>query len=77
MASYENRVAENVPGRFYVDNQCIYCGLCDETAPTVFRGRSERDYAFVFRQPATEEELRLVMESVENCPSAAIGVDGR
>ena len=33
MAVMANRYFENVTGKFYVDNQCIDCDLCRETAP--------------------------------------------
>ena len=36
MAAFENRYSENVPGKFYVDDQCIACDLCRETAPDNF-----------------------------------------
>ncbi|PYK64290.1 MAG: ferredoxin, partial [Verrucomicrobia bacterium] len=28
MADVANKYAENVPGKFYVDDQCIDCDLC-------------------------------------------------
>ena len=76
MAKFEDRVAQNVPGKFYVDWSCIYCGLCDETAPTVFREHNERGWAFVFHQPTTPDELLRVQEAVEGCPTESIGADG-
>ncbi len=33
MADVANKYAENVDGKFYVDDQCIDCDLCRETAP--------------------------------------------
>jgi ferredoxin len=36
MADIANRYSENVPGKFYVDDQCIDCDLCRETAPANF-----------------------------------------
>lgn len=76
MASIEFRLPENVRGKFYVDRSCIYCGLCDEIAPTVFRERNEQGWAYVFHQPETAEELRQCMEAVEGCPNESIGIDG-
>lgn len=75
MAKFEDRVAQNVPGKFYVDWSCIYCGLCDEIAPTVF-GENERGWAYVFHQPSTLDELLRVQEAVEGCPTESIGSDG-
>jgi ferredoxin len=76
MASLQYRVEQNVAGKFYVDRSCIYCGLCDETAPTVFREYKEWGWAYVYNQPSTPEELRLVKEAAEGCPSGSIGMDG-
>ena len=36
MADIANKYAESVAGKFYVDNQCIDCDLCRETAPANF-----------------------------------------
>ena len=37
MADIANRYPENVTGSYYVDNQCIDCDLCRETAPASFK----------------------------------------
>ena len=36
MAEVANKYPENVTGTFYVDDQCIDCDLCRETAPANF-----------------------------------------
>lgn len=36
MADVTNKFSENVPGRYYVDDQCIDCDQCRETAPECF-----------------------------------------
>ena len=76
MADFKDRVPHNVRGKFYVDDTCIYCDLCRETAPTVFREENEFGWASVFRQPVTAEELQLTLEAVEGCPTESIGTDG-
>jgi ferredoxin len=76
MAALKERVPQNVSGKFYVDSSCIYCGLCDQTAPTVFRECNEQGWAFVFKQPKTPEELRKCLEAVGGCPTQSIGSDG-
>jgi ferredoxin len=76
MASINAKVPENVPGKFYVDSSCIYCGLCDQIAPTVFRERNEQGWAYVFHQAETPEELRQCVEAIEGCPTSSIGMDG-
>jgi ferredoxin len=37
MANPKKRVAENVPGDFFVDASCIDCDACRQIAPSVFR----------------------------------------
>jgi ferredoxin len=36
MADIAYKYAENVSGNFYVDDRCIDCDLCRETAPANF-----------------------------------------
>jgi ferredoxin len=74
--SFSNRLPQNVPGKFYVDDACLDCDLCRETAPTVFRRDDEKGVAYVFHQPETEEELALAAEAVRGCPCEAIFDDG-
>ena len=75
MAEHTKRLPTNVPGRWYVDANCIDCDLCRETAPTVFKRDDEGGNSFVFHQPATEEEQRLAEEALSGCPVEAIGKD--
>ena len=37
MADIANKYSDNITGKFYVDNQCIDCDLCRETAPANFK----------------------------------------
>ena len=76
MADKNLKNPENVPGRYYVDNTCVDCGLCPATAPGVFRRFDEGGYSIVHHQPATPEELALAEEVREACPSESIGNDG-
>jgi ferredoxin len=76
MADIANRYAENAPGRFYVDNQCIDCDLCRETAPENFKRNEDGGYSFVFKQPAAPEEEARCKEAMEGCPVEAIGNNG-
>ncbi len=57
--------------RAYVDkDECIGCGLCEMTAPDVFRmtddGKAEA-YA-----DTTDENKDAVQEAIEGCPVSAI-----
>ena len=76
MADVANRYPENARGRFYVDDQCIDCDLCRQTAPMNFTRDEESGHSFVFKQPQTEEEECQCQEAMENCPVEAIGDDG-
>ena len=76
MADYENRYEQNASGAYYVDDQCIDCDLCRETAPENFTRQEEGGYSFVFKQPESEEEKELCEEALEGCPVEAIGNDG-
>ena len=76
MAVKENKVAENVRGKFYVDDQCIACGLCREIAPEFFGNIENSDNSFVKKQPTSDKEVDVCMEALESCPVSAIGDDG-
>ncbi|HUF62998.1 MAG TPA: ferredoxin [Verrucomicrobiales bacterium] len=76
MADYENRHPENITGRFFVDEQCIDCDLCRETAPKNFTREEDNGYSYVYKQPENEEEEQQCREAMEGCPVEAIGDDG-
>ena len=76
MAAFTNRYLDNVAGKFYVDDQCIDCDLCRETAPNNFTRNEDGGYSYVYRQPGTPEEETLCKEAMEGCPVEAIGNDG-
>ena len=76
MADTANRYPENIAGAYYVDNQCIDCDLCRETAPSSFKRNDDGGYSFVYKQPETPEEQKLAKEAMEGCPVEAIGSNG-
>ena len=76
MADKSDKWDENVTGKFYVDQQCIDCDLCRETAPDFFTRNDDGGYSFVHKQPSSEEEIALCQEALEGCPVEAIGDDG-
>jgi ferredoxin len=76
MAVFGNKYPDNVLGKFYVDDQCIDCDLCRETAPDNFTRNEDGGYSFVYRQPTTPAEEALCKEAMEGCPVEAIGNDG-
>ena len=76
MAEVDEKWPENVKGKFYVDEQCIDCDLCRETAPENFTRDEDGGYSFVYKQPTSQKETDLCMEALEGCPVEAIGEDG-
>jgi ferredoxin len=76
MADREQRVPDNVAGRYYLDRTCIDCDLCRETAPGNFVRNDAEGYSFVARQPADPAEEAACLAALEECPVEAIGLDG-
>lgn len=76
MPDKDSRLPDNAPGRYYVDDQCIDCDACRETAPDLFARNEDKGYSYVLRQPETPEEEALFLEALEGCPVEAIGNDG-
>ena len=75
MADKNNKHPENVPGPYYVDQECINCDACVLAAENHFKLLDD-GHAYVFRQPATDEEKEACEEALESCPVEAIGNDG-
>ena len=75
MADKKSKHAENVPGPYYVDTECINCDACVLAAENHFKLLDD-GHAFVFRQPVTAEEKEACEEALESCPVEAIGNDG-
>jgi ferredoxin len=76
MAEIANRYPENVTGAFYVDDQCIDCDLCRETAPANFTRNDDGGHSYVYKQPENDAEAALSKEAMEGCPVEAIGSNG-
>ena len=76
MAVFAERYPQNVPGKYYVTDQCTDCDLCRECAPNNIRRNDEGGHSYVFRQPTTPEEIAGCEEGVQGCPTEAVGNDG-
>ena len=76
MADRDNKHKENIDGQFYVDDQCIDCDLCRETAPANFTRHNYGGYSYVYKQPTTPEEVAQCEDAMQGCPVEAIGTDG-
>lgn len=75
MADKTNKIQDNAEGKFYVDENCISCGVCTDTAPENF-AMNDDDMAYVSKQPENGDEEAACREALEACPAEAIGDDG-
>lgn len=77
MARLADRLPENAPGDFFVDDRCIDCDLCRQLAPDAFArsGRSGRSY--VASQPADDPGRDRALRALVTCPTASIGLTRR
>ncbi len=75
MADLDQKVPENVAGRFFVDATCIDCDLCREVAPKSFARLDGEGYSYVFRQPTSPEEEKDCRAAMDECPVEAIGIE--
>ena len=73
MADPDDRLPDNVPGKWYVDSSCIDCDVCRTTAPNNFEANEDEGYSFVSKQPENDEEIEQMEESLESCPVESIG----
>jgi ferredoxin len=73
MAELQDILPDNVPGKFFVDSQCIDCDVCRDTAPSNFTRNDENGYSFVYKQPENLAEVELCEEALNACPVEAIG----
>ncbi len=76
MADKTLRFSSNVPGNYYVTEDCIDCDLCRETAPSSFQRDHAIGFSIVYRQPETTDDIQLAEDAMEACPADAIGNDG-
>lgn len=76
MADKKNSNKDNVPGQYYVDDQCIACLACCIEAPKFFFMNDDAGYAYVNLQPKTPEEIQEAENALAACPVEAIGNNG-
>jgi len=82
MANKEAKHRMNVVGPFYCTGPddpygegCTACQICYAAAPDFFAS-DEDGYAYVSRQPESEEDRAICLEQMDACPSLSIGDDG-
>jgi ferredoxin len=76
MADKSLKLKDNVPGRFYVDETCIDCDACRQTAPDNYDRNEDAGYSYVSKQPENEAEIEACIDAMDGCPVEAIGDDG-
>ena len=78
MADKNNKLPENVPGPWYVDNTCTPCRTCMEVsgADGLLKYNDGETYVYFHKQPSTPEETTIAEEAAAVCPQNAIGSDG-
>ena len=74
MADAANKYPENVAGKYYVDNQCIDCDLCRETAPDNFKRNDDGGYSVVYKQAGTPDQIQVMRIMVQDPTSKAWSV---
>ncbi|WP_407356926.1 ferredoxin [Methanolobus sp. WCC5] len=76
MADQTNKASENIPGRYYVDDNCIMCKVCLTIAPEIFAISDDGTHAYVQKQPENEDETAACEDALLSCPVEAIGSNG-
>src|SRR5206468_10345350 len=71
MANIALKLAENVPGDFFVDSTCIDCDACRQIAPETFA--EDGDFSIVHHQPRTSQETKRALMALVACPTGSIG----
>ena len=70
----EPKTKGNVPGPYYVTQNCIACDACVLVAEKHFKINEEESpaFAYVCKQPQNKQEHSLCQEAKEACPVEAI-----
>ena len=76
MADKTAKYDQNIPGKYYVDDQCIACDACVMEAPGFFEMNDDDGHAFVKKQPTSKGDIEDCENALEACPVEAIGRDG-
>ncbi len=70
------KLPHNVPGDYYVSDECDGCAYCGMVAPENFEFDKPTNTYFIARQPQNREETEMVREAMEDCPVDAIRKEG-
>jgi ferredoxin len=55
---------------YLVEEECIGCGVCQDTCPEVFRLNEEKNVAEVINPSGGSEDL--IQEAIDSCPVECI-----
>ena len=58
MAAVVNKYPQNAAGSLYVDDQCIDCDLCRETAPANFTRNDDGGHSYCINNPKVPRKKR-------------------
>ena len=73
VARVAQRLPENVPGAFFVDDSCIDCDACRQIAPATFARSPRHGMSYVAAQPLDADAERRARMAIVACPTASIG----
>ncbi len=76
MLSSAKKFSENVPGKYYVTDDCNGCGLCFSIALQNFKYNDDASYYYILQQPADAREDSDIREAISVCPMDCIRDDG-
>ncbi|MBN2737343.1 MAG: ferredoxin [Spirochaetales bacterium] len=76
MADFSKQSNLNAPGKYYVDLNCICCGICTLFAPLNLSINTNLERGYIQKQAETTEESEAIIKAMRNCPVNAIGDDG-
>ena len=62
----------NVPGEYFVTDECDGCAYCALVAMANFEFDKRTNTYFVCRHPVGQAELEVTIEAMEDCPVGAI-----
>ena len=60
--------------KYYVNENCIGCGLCQSVCPEVF-SLSDEGVAVAISEDVPEEALESAAEAMNDCPVGAISTE--
>jgi hypothetical protein len=67
----------NVPGDFYVEDQCCtMCAIPFSEAPSLFGTTADQDHCFVKKQPATDDEMTQMVSAIQSAELSCIRYKG-